>query len=639
MVRHKQPASLFATTHKWVARYIGDRLVNSGYDTPSKQTLTTVRLKLRPYFMEHLPASLRATLLEHTGAHLLEKSLAAGVDCDYGKSVLHLLYLLLSPDVRKLKVTLCCYYGCRDLEKVLGCIKRNGVSLEYLELARTSLLRMDPLQFSNVLNSATRLSTLVVRNICSDAMLKLIGNHCSSLQVLIIANSKQVTDLGVESLCCRVSIKDKGQAEVDTGDRTDIDRGVRIGERCGEPTVKLVQHPLLLHQEFSRSVDSLGCVGFSTWRAFRNRFQTCLKQGPTGSYGSGTHEVLLEVKQVLQPICLSLRTLDITDTSITNVGLHMLCRKVQNLNSLGEYSISDSFLRSLCVVSSLQMDKFPLLSLHARKVSYTGMYNLVHVFGNIKSLTCWEPMFDIWDLSYLPLLRQLTLIRVRYSEPVLNSIIHYFENCKGAKHLEKICLEFIVQDQDTQDIPVLYSVPEVDVSKIFHRCEHLKVFIIEFKDSLQATPSLGYSSYNNPRNVTRACFQSLAHVQFGQMVQNSVVSVILGNCPNLVNFHANHCPDLGDANLSEALPIEKAATRGKLRCFYIYEAPLLTENSFYTILEAFPNLRQFGNLSRWRVNCEGIQQIVRSIRDNNLEVEILCGSHWFQSSCEKEVTI
>ena len=41
----------------------------------------------------------------------------------------------------------------------------------------------------------------------------------------------------------------------------------------------------------------------------------------------------------------------------------------------------------------------------------------------------------------------LFIFRVRYSEPVLNSIIHYFENCKGAKHLEKICLEFIVQDQ------------------------------------------------------------------------------------------------------------------------------------------------------------------------------------------------
>jgi hypothetical protein len=30
--------------------------------------------------------------------------LLLGVDCDYGKSVLHLLFLLLSPDVRRLKV-------------------------------------------------------------------------------------------------------------------------------------------------------------------------------------------------------------------------------------------------------------------------------------------------------------------------------------------------------------------------------------------------------------------------------------------------------------------------------------------------------------------------------------------------------
>ena len=176
-----------------------------------------------------------------------------------------------------------------------------------------------------------------------------------------------------------------------------------------------------------------------------------------------------------------------------------------------------------------------------------------------RSLTCWEPMFDIWDLSYFPHLRQLTLIRVRYSESVLNSIIYYFENCKRAKYLEKICLEFIVQDQDIQEAPVLY-IPEVDVSKIFHKCESLKVFTIEFKDSLQATPSLGYSAYNNPRNVTRAWFQSLSHVQFGQMVQNSVVSVILGNCPTLVNFHANHCPDLGDSDLTEALPIGKYKT-------------------------------------------------------------------------------
>lgn len=45
----------------------------------------------------------------------------------------------------------------------------------------------------------------------------------------------------------------------------------------------------------------------------------------------------------------------------------------------------------------------------------------------------------------------------------------------------------------------------------------------------------------------------------------------------------------------------------------------------------------FNLVGRWAVNCEGIQQIVRTIRNNNLDVEILCGSHWFQSTCSKSV--
>jgi hypothetical protein len=38
---------------------------------------------------------------------------------------------------------MCCYYGCRDLKSVLRCIKKNGASLEHLELARSSLLCID----------------------------------------------------------------------------------------------------------------------------------------------------------------------------------------------------------------------------------------------------------------------------------------------------------------------------------------------------------------------------------------------------------------------------------------------------------------------------------------------------------------
>ena len=100
------------------------------------------------------------------------------------------------------------------------------------------------------------------------------------------------------------------------------------------------------------------------------------------------------------------------------------------------------------------------------------------------------------------------------------------------------------------------------------------------------------------------------------------------HCPRLRFLHCNNCPDLEDIDLASY--VLKSSNK-VLECFYIYEAPNLTFNSFQVLLEGFPNLCRFGNLTRWAVNCEGIQQVVRTIRDNNVDLEILCGSHWFSS--------
>ena len=153
---------------------------------------------------------MRSTLIQETSDFLFAKSQEhCTVDCfDYGRSILYLLHLLLSKEVKRLSVTLCCYYGCRDLEGVLRCIRKNGSSLEHLELSRSSLLRMEPFLFRNVLTSATGLSTLIVKNICSDAMLKLIGTHCHHVQYLDISHSKQVSDQGIDHLVCQVQIRD-----------------------------------------------------------------------------------------------------------------------------------------------------------------------------------------------------------------------------------------------------------------------------------------------------------------------------------------------------------------------------------------------------------------------------------------------
>ena len=70
-----------------------------------------------------------------------------------------------------------------------------------------------------------------------------------------------------------------------------------------------------------------------------------------------------------------------------------------------------------------------------------------------------------------------------------------------------------------------------------------------------------------------------------------------------------------------------------LECFYIYEAPHLTFDAFRYLVDTFPVLGRLGNLTRWAVDCEGIQSVVRAVRENNFDVEILCGSHWFAPRC------
>ena len=62
----------------------------------------------------------------------------------------------------------------------------------------------------------------------------------------------------------------------------------------------------------------------------------------------------------------------------------------------------------MCVSSFvLQMDKFGLYTLHARKISNVGVYNMVHVFPHIRAFTCWEPQFDIADMNYFAHLCQV----------------------------------------------------------------------------------------------------------------------------------------------------------------------------------------------------------------------------------------
>ena len=102
-------------------------------------------------------------------------------------------------------------------------------------------------------------------------------------------------------------------------------------------------------------------------------------EGKNGKVVPETLMFVLSSFQVFHPLCSTLKIFDITATSVTNAGLIIILQKLTKLNSLGEYSISDNFLKSLFVVPYLNIDKFGLLSVHTRKVELQNYFHWQYI--------------------------------------------------------------------------------------------------------------------------------------------------------------------------------------------------------------------------------------------------------------------
>ena len=246
------------------------------------------------------------------------------------------------------------------------------------------------------------------------------------------------------------------------------------------------------------------------------------------------------------------------------------------------------------------------------------MKTISSVMNQIASLTCWDPAFNLTDLSMLPNLKHLTLLRTGFNEDAIAQVSGHLSSTSN--NLQTLELEFILQEENIDTNAGL------DLDLIMS--EGLEVCSVDFKDNFLPTPAVGCSL----ESVTR--YSSLVHVHLGQVVLNSVVRAVLSHAPNLKHFHCNTCPDLGDKELAE---YTEGATCFRLECFYIYEARKLTSEAFLGLIEAFPELSGCGNLTRWCLSCDGLRQAISTIKDNNYDVEVLCGSHWFSSRCSQVV--
>ena len=83
-----------------------------------------------------------------------------------------------------------------------------------------------------------------------------------------------MTDLGVESLCCRVTVQDRGE------DDKEKDQVQEEESESTDDSVKMASGPPLAHEDFSRDTDSLGCVGFQPGGQFGTGSRPASKHPP-----------------------------------------------------------------------------------------------------------------------------------------------------------------------------------------------------------------------------------------------------------------------------------------------------------------------------------------------------------------------
>lgn len=79
--------------------------------------------------------------------------------------------------------------------------------------------------------------------------------------------------------------------------------------------------------------------------------------------------------------------------------------------------------------------------------------------------------------------------------------------------LEKVVLEFVLQDDYSTLVPLVEIPLEFDIGRILQYFENIKILSVEFKDSILPSPPVSYSSVVNKANL-----KHLVYVQLGQVL-------------------------------------------------------------------------------------------------------------------------
>ncbi|XP_065222186.1 uncharacterized protein LOC135846820 [Planococcus citri] len=577
MAPRLQPPTLLSLAHSKVAQNLANicRVLHTlAQETCVAHVLNLTKNTLRPIWQSTVPASIRAQLLEQTTSLLtLQSSDNAGSTT--GAAPLYLLVLLLAKDIKKIRIELCCYYGCSHQTTLLKFLANEGKGLESLELARSTLLRLDRSLLQSVLLSATNLRHLTFKNIANDSVLQIIGHHCPNLVSLDVSHSKEVTDAGLQQLFLHVEIRDK----------------------LWKSTKKHVQkNPLV---RYKKNIHNF--TKFLKKLCFPSRERDTLSKDLV---------TILEYCELRNNLCSTLKYLNIANTGVTNAGILLAILHVPGLESLGEYCHIGRALELLeqTIRQDFSNHYFQLKCVNSSRTTQHRLELISERFPQLKKLKITEPMYLPKSLFIIPrTVVSLSLQSIPSNEQWLQSIFDFLNGPHG-QVLEELSLRFFPGD----------LLPSVDLHDVLPNLRNLRIFNLDGANVEWRT------------DVTLPQMDNLYKVQMGKVVMMNVICNLLKCCPALRIMHIYSCNQLDFSDLFDAKPSPRLS---EIECFYIYETACLSKTLLQSIVDKLPNLRQFGNIRNCGLESEDIQAVDSWIVQNNFDLQLYAGSHWFSSSC------
>nr|XP_012235673.1 PREDICTED: uncharacterized protein LOC105679920 [Linepithema humile]XP_012235674.1 PREDICTED: uncharacterized protein LOC105679920 [Linepithema humile] len=582
MPGNRQPDSLEGLSLGRVCRQLDGtcrRLQTLSQQSSTAQALDLAKRTIRPYYVNALSAHLRSQVIEETLRMLCSPS-ADGSTLVSPPTAVYLLALLLARDIKRLRVHLCCYYGCSHQTFLLKLLASEGVGLESLDLARSALLRLDCKLLHSALLNMRSLSSLTLRNIASDLVLQIVGRACPGLVILDVACSRQVTDAGLKQLLLQVELRDKVAGH---GSR------IRSPQEC------------------------------TSWSRLKRLLATW-KTKNAKSRGK-ERDVLLEYCESRNSLCDTLRVLNVANTAVTSAGVLLALMHIPQLASLAQYS-------HMGRVVELMSEEFvdlstPLSLTQARSCRTTParLKLLARACPKLTKLHISDPHHSPEALRLFSRVTSLSVHGVPAEREWLDGF-HSYLRAHGRNLRE---LSFRMAQSESGSL-------QVDLREVLSNCSNLHTLV-------EDGPSVVWSDGHDPPPLRR-----LRRIQLGRAVNASAITKVLSLAPELTALHVHSCLDLTNEHLERLLkPPVKSRSGCKLdkcveslqnlTCFYIYEASRISAITVLNTFHSCKQLKRFGNLTNWNMNCEDAKILKATLTRADINVDLCSGSHWFWNNC------